>query len=432
MNPFAVTALPPNQHGDRLLVGRDAEVRSIQDRLCDPPKAITLEGPNGVGKTSIANVAVYRALEMFRRGETEFLFAMASDPLQITSEDDTEKFLDKVYYAVAQSLIKITKDPEVVRYGSNLKNQASIDKWLNFAEAKGWSAGIPWLNFGKSASTNSSDGFTRSGFRNTINQWLQDYFPDGEGGGVVCILDNLEILQESRTARDKLEELRDPAFSIPGIRWILCGASGIVRAVASTPRLEGILHTPIEVAGIPEAKAVAILQSRVTTYSAFETQPFLPITEQSFSKLYSILRSNIRSTLSSSDNYCRWVDSAGQLERATRSPDDLFVEWLKMEHGSVMNDVQKRVKKTAWKVFDKAVELGGQFAPGDFDDFGFNSASALRTHILALEGTGLISSSVDETDSRRKSISITPRGWMVHHARTNGFETLFAPDEPAD
>ena len=45
---------------------------------------------------------------------------------------------------------------------------------------------------------------------------------------------------------------------------------------------------------------------------------------------------------------------------------------------------------------------------------------ALRPQIKALEDVNLVASAIDDTDKRRKTISITPRGWLVNYAR-NGY-----------
>ena len=62
-SPFETTSLPPSELGDRLLVGRDNEVNSLIRRITSGNKIATLEGLNGVGKTSVVNVATYRLFE---------------------------------------------------------------------------------------------------------------------------------------------------------------------------------------------------------------------------------------------------------------------------------------------------------------------------------------------------------------------------------
>jgi DNA-binding MarR family transcriptional regulator len=46
--------------------------------------------------------------------------------------------------------------------------------------------------------------------------------------------------------------------------------------------------------------------------------------------------------------------------------------------------------------------------------------------VLKLEEANLIQSLRDEDDNRRKTILVTPYGWMVHYARSRGLDGLFA------
>jgi hypothetical protein len=56
----------------------------------------------------------------------------------------------------------------------------------------------------------------------------------------------------------------------------------------------------------------------------------------------------------------------------------------------------------------------GIFSPSDFEAFGFNSIPAFRPHIRDLESTGLVVSTQDDGDKRRKTIQVTPKGWLVY------------------
>jgi hypothetical protein len=59
-NLYATPPLPGNREGSRLLVGRDAEVEELQDHWASYETHASIEGANGVGKTSLVAVAAYR------------------------------------------------------------------------------------------------------------------------------------------------------------------------------------------------------------------------------------------------------------------------------------------------------------------------------------------------------------------------------------
>ena len=73
------------------------------------------------------------------------------------------------------------------------------------------------------------------------------------------------------------------------------------------------------------------------------------------------------------------------------------------------------VGKKAMEIFDVACSLRN-FSPSDFESFGYASLQALRPQIKGLEDVGLLVSTQDENDKRRKTIQVTAKGWLVRHA----------------
>jgi hypothetical protein len=72
-SPFEPRPLPPTAEGKKLLVGRDAELSKIIQRLLTAGKLVAIEGPNGIGKTSVNNIAAYEAFSAFLNGESDQL-----------------------------------------------------------------------------------------------------------------------------------------------------------------------------------------------------------------------------------------------------------------------------------------------------------------------------------------------------------------------
>ncbi|MFO0915203.1 MAG: winged helix DNA-binding protein [Pirellulales bacterium] len=232
------------------------------------------------------------------------------------------------------------------------------------------------------------------------------------------MIDNLELLQTSNAARRQLEALRDELLTLPGMRWVLCGALGIVLGVVSSPRLEGILHSPVSVGGVDDRFVDGIYNSRLASFACTEL-PYLPITVADFRRLYDILAKNLRSLLGHADEYCQWIaDRTAPVGESEKS--SLFEEWLSEISIQALDASRKQLRPRAWDVFDNGVKLGGTFSPSDFEAFGFNSIPAFRPTVRDLEAAGLLVSTQDEGDKRRKTIQITPRGWLVNHARKNG------------
>jgi hypothetical protein len=188
--------------------------------------------------------------------------------------------------------------------------------------------------------------------------------------------------------------------------------------VASSPRLDGYLHDPIEVSSLKSTLAADIYTSRVAAFRDSSENSFLPLLSHDFERLFGILGKNTRSSLKYADSYC--------MTQVTNPPSDdnerrvRFSAWIKSEAGNVEAACKGQVGNRAWQLFDSACQSGNDFAPSDFGGFGFNSSPAMVPHVSTLEQNGLVASAVDETDQRRRTISITPKGWLVYAARVVG------------
>ncbi|MGI6066018.1 MAG: hypothetical protein ACOYI2_05955 [Bacillota bacterium] len=410
--PFETKPLPPSSKGVTLLVGRDDELRRITQRLYTSSNIITVEGQNGIGKTSLVNIAVYKKFKEYLDNGIGPFFIPCDTSFQLAPDRNIEDFIDEVLMAVAQTLINRRKDLE--DFGYKLDGNKTIDKWLNAPQLNAYNATIVNIGLGKQVETNTSVGFQRSGFRVTILNWLKEIFPFGQNGGVVCIIDNLELLLTSEAARKQLELLRDTLFSYNGLRWVLCGSSGIVLGVASSPRLEGRLQDPIEIEGIDRCYASEIFRTRINTNAINPKEAYLPITSKEFEHLYNILNYNIRNTLHYAEVYCFWIIDHGYFPKTNEEKSALYYQWLEA-YSNAQREAMK-LNTRALQVFQTGInKFAGAFSYGDFADFGFNSISAMRSHISTLEKFGLVTSFRDEGDKRRKTIQVTPKGFFYNY-----------------
>ena len=49
----------------------------------------------------------------------------------------------------------------------------------------------------------------------------------------------------------------------------------------------------------------------------------------------------------------------------------------------------------------------------------------MRAHLVKLEAAGLLQSIRDEDDNRRKTIVVTPMGWLVDYGRKNNLSRVY-------
>ncbi|CAM2064252.1 hypothetical protein SCOR_02715 [Sulfidibacter corallicola] len=410
-SPFQTKALEADEKGEALLVGRNSEIIKIQRRLHNPPKITSIEGANGIGKTSLINVAAYKCFKSFLESGNSPVIIPLNKNFQLNPSSFVEEFVNDVLMEVAQALIE--HQSQLKKITGNLDTR-HLNSWLNSPQIHSYSASISGLfGGGKINAINTSSGFSRSGFKKIVLDWLSELFPSHSSGGVLCVVDNLELLMTSNKAREFVEQLRDEILLSPGLRWVVCGALGVTYSVLSSPRIEGILHDPINIKKIDDECIEELWKSRIEYYAVI-SEPYMPLTIDSFRLLYEILNGNTRSVLSYSDNYCTWVSDNDQ-PQTKEEKEEYFQEWLDFESSKIFSSVSSFLRPRAWSVFDKLIELGGETSPGSFAEFGFRSYPAMRPSIKDLEDCGLVTSLQDDSDKRKKTILVTPKARLVHY-----------------
>lgn len=412
-NPFNVRSLPPDDMGVELLVGRSTELSLLMRRINNPPKIPTLEGMNGVGKSSIVNVAAFSCFNLFLEDPGKPLYIPCRKIFQFTSSSNRDTFIMEVMLEVAQTLLDYAGRIEGARL-RDVVEATGLRDWINAPQMRGGQANLGPIGGGFSVETNTSEGYALSGFPSAVKNILERVFPDDSQGGVVCVIDNLELLQTSEAARDLLEALRDELFNVKGLRWVLCGALGIVRGVTNSPRLDGMMFEPIDVKRIPDESVEEIYSSRVAVFQR-SGNSYLPLVVSDFTRLYGILFGNIRALLGHIDEFCQYVSENGLQPQSQTDKEAAFDEWLNEKCRIAFEAASATLAGRAWTVFNAATASEGLFSPSDFTAFGFNSSQAFRPHVKDLEDAGLVVSTKDEGDRRRKTIQITPRGWLVNY-----------------
>lgn len=418
-NPYSPRPIQANDEGVELLVGRDSELRRLMTYIKASDTHPTLEGPNGVGKTSLVSVASYKLFSEFVNG-SHAAFIPIEPSFQLTNEDKLQTFKQRVLFSIAQGFI--SNNTILKERGFNVPDVDNINLWLNSPLFHMNGGGINFAGFGGNLShattPNGGVGFTESGFASTVQSWLRDCFPSRSMGGFICIIDNLELLETSRSARELLEAIRDELLNISGLRWVLCGARGIIRSTASSPRLQGILSEPIDVAPIRDSDAKYALQKRLDIFAMEGANA--PVEADGFGHIYQIGNRNLRNTLKYCEDFALWAILGNNIPANSKDKLELIQVWM-AETAEKYEQDTTGVGNRAWKVFDDLIAAGGTASPGDYEDFGYESQQAMRPQLKLLEDAHLIESAIDDTDKRRRTIVVTSRGWIVNYKRT-GFK----------
>lgn len=445
-NPFLVHALSPDERGERLMVGRDHDLLKVAQRLHKHGKITCLDGHVGVGKTSLVNVAAFKCFKAYLAGETPQLLIPSVVSYQLKRDGNVEQFCTEVFQGVAQTLLKYADYLKHFDIPGGLQ-LPHVNAWLNSPIVQhlngqaglAFSAGVPGVaqvsakgGLSEAAQINQSAGFAQSGFDAMVRAWLNEVFAVQGNGGVVCIIDNIELLETGVVARRMLEALRDKLFTTNGLRWVFCGANGVIHSLAASPRLTAFLSTPIiEVHNIHPASLPELITARLDEFSTDpeRAEDDLPVEIEDLKHLYMLVNSNLRDLLALADEYCEFCATAGKPLRTKESKSVKFEKWLHKATFDRYSDLQSRISGNAWAVLDIAMskQFGGTFGAGDYNSFNQNSTvmfekSTFSKWLRELVKLGLLSKSIDEDQGEddgftRDVYSVTAKGALVEYAR---------------
>ena len=412
-NPYSQEVLAPDESGDALLAGRDQEIANLQRRIGSGGAHASVEGPIGAGKTSMINVAVYRMAKMCMQAKAKELYLPATAALQ--PRQDVDAFVGDLFRVLAQTLIRYQDSFKAV--GLQEPKVDEIDRWLNSPQYESWSGGAQALGFGgevgRGSEPNTGDGYTRTGFETSVRNELARVF-EGGTGGIVCILDNLEILKTSGDAKLVLDELRDRVFNIQGVRWVLCGSRGIVSR-ARTERLSGIIQAPVVMKALDQPSAVDAIRRRIAYYGDATAEA--PVTPEGFEFLYTAMHQNLRDSMERAQNFSSWVvETVLDEGRDLPSPDDrdkLLKIWLLEQAEAAYHDA-RGIQPRVWQFFVQLANNGGRAGSSEYRDYNFANQQQMTSSVTALQEVNLVSRELDPENGARTINSVTALGWLVY------------------
>jgi hypothetical protein len=458
-NPFLVHALSPDERGERLLRGRDDDLQTVALKLHAHGLVTCLDGHVGVGKTSLVNVAAFKCFEAYLKGETPQLLIPCGSAFQLKKDGNVDQFCAEVFQGVAQTLLRYLPYLQHFQVPNGL-SLPHLNAWLNSpivehlnsAGGLGLTVGVPGVaqvnvkgDLSASRQVNQSVGFLQSGFDTVIKQWLNQIFAVQGNGGVVCIIDNLELLETGISARRTLEALRDKLFTVNGLRWVFCGANGVIHSLAASPRLTAFLSTPLDVQNIHPSAIPDLVRARLNEFStdARKVEEELPVDLDDLKHLYWLVNSNLRDLLGLANKFCEYCATSGQPLRTKEKKQQKFEKWLQKESVDVYLALQSRISNNAWSVLDIAMskQFHGTFGAGDYESFNANSTVAFEKGTFAkwlrdLVKLGLLSKSFDDDQSdddgfARDVFSVTAKGALVQYGRRKRNEN-FSLAEPVE
>jgi hypothetical protein len=448
--PFAVEALKCDAKGNRLLRGRDEDIEDVVRKLHRVGKITCIDGQFGIGKTSLVNVAIYRCLQAFKKNETAQLLIPCKVAFQLKEDLDIEEFVRTILCHVVMTIKEheATLKPICDITGFNEFHKLihqPIFKFESGDVSNSLSVGVPGIaNFttgGKGStgeSANNTQGFIQAGFESQVKALLERLFTS-VSGGVVCVIDNVELLETAERARKTLELLRDRLLTTQGLRWVFCGANGVIHSLASSPRLAAFLNTPVlDLTNVRTIDLKDLIFARLEEYSPKpkETLDSLPFGMAQIEWMYEVLNFNLRDLLSHLEQYCEHVSrNKLQVERPLR--DSVFRRWVQDFGQFNYRDISRRISKNSWLILDAAMsdDFKGTFNAGQYADFNRNSRvpvaeETFRKWLRDLRKHDILTQSIPDDNGDEKpeieleTYSVTSKGALIFYYRQKAEENL--------
>ena len=416
-NPYDTDPIPQSDDGDFLLVGRDAEVANLTARLTAGSTIPVLVGANGVGKTSIVSVAAYRLGRA--RGEDAPRYLALDAPLQLESTQTLDGFAQDAYYRIAKVLLD---EPELLARRGVRKGQVkALRRWLRDPEARQRSFGVTSPIGGGSWQTggtlSDTEGFKGAGMPMMVDEWLDRCFAEPGSGGVVCLIDNLEILTTSARAREAVEALRDRLFAQRGLRWVLCGTPAVIGGAALlSARMEGRIAPPIHIGPVATELAPELVTRRLERFGS--VQAYAPVDGPGFERVYAVVHARLRYALNLCQEFAFFLHAEGRRPVDARERLELLDQWLASKADGYQQ-AASGVLARSWRLFDDLADLGGEIHGSEADVCRFDSAKDMEGAATSLCRAGLLERI--EADEGDYLLQVTTPGWLVSFQR-RGYE----------
>lgn len=187
-NLYEIDPVPPTEEGERLLVGRADELEQLRMYLTSSSTHPTIEGQNGVGKSSLVAVAGFQMKRAFERGEATQLLIPLRERFQLDSAATAEAFSRQVYFAVAQAFID--NHDLLKKTQRQLPEVEHIREWLNSPIFVSRQGGVQVLGsgptHGQGSVANEGPGFSEAGFRAAVERWRSEWSSPALTETVIC------------------------------------------------------------------------------------------------------------------------------------------------------------------------------------------------------------------------------------------------------
>jgi hypothetical protein len=261
------------------------------------------------------------------------------------------------------------------------------------------------LSYGQTVSNQTGFLEDQASLANALRSAVAQTVKELELSGIVCVIDNTELVTDEFLSQT-LSALRDAAFSIQGLWWVVVGRPGLAGMLTDrNERLRGYLTRGIDLGRLPPQEFMRILRNREDRFAVQEGQ-HLPISEQIIKFTYATSLGDIRMTLDFLDTAL--IDFIGHFGRP---PTSDYEEWVGIAQAQVSRALQELQadRSDLFDVVEKMLDSAAAvLSRNDFKRFDYAEADTFEAVLDALSGRGYLWKS----RGARNEWNYQPKGYL--------------------
>ena len=391
-NPLDGQALDPDRRGKELFVGRDLPRATLTRLINTPPKMTIVESPIGTGKTSFVNRVIFDYNQKYA-GNRYFVTCRRFP--QLSTNKDADSFEAEAYRNIAESIARAYQEqPWIARLFGSLSIDARLERLLLSPTSRRRRLGMAFapVSVSETSEQRNDQPYLDRYIRRLVDDWTTKAASRPEFGGVICMLDNLDIVESPKAITDALSRYRDELFVRDGLRWVLCGSSGLHAIAGESRKLASSINPKIALDPLSDDEVIEVVKRRWNYYQDTNQDfRYFPIDPSQFAQLYRSSGRSLAATMSKADEYCKWLAQSGEKPVSTAEKEGKMDEWFGGERRRVA-DLAGGLDERRLIILKTLYDRGGDCLISDLPSavYELDTIPLVKTVAESMRETGLV------------------------------------------